>query len=63
MFARLVGGILLATLALTPASARDPARSKVTVVFYHALPNVPAYSTEASSCGIKQRHLSCGIKE
>jgi quercetin dioxygenase-like cupin family protein len=44
MFTRLVSGILLATLALTPASARDPARSKVTVVFDHALPNVPGKS-------------------
>jgi quercetin dioxygenase-like cupin family protein len=43
MFARLVGGIILATLALTPALADDPAR-KVTVVFDHALPNVPGKS-------------------
>jgi quercetin dioxygenase-like cupin family protein len=44
MFTRLVGAILLATLALTPASANDPAKSKVTVVFDHALPNVPGKS-------------------
>jgi quercetin dioxygenase-like cupin family protein len=44
MFARLVGGVLLATLALTPASADDPPRAKVTVVFDHALPNVPGKS-------------------
>ncbi len=44
MFTRLVGGMLLATLALTPASARDPARPKVTVVFDHALPNVSGKS-------------------
>jgi quercetin dioxygenase-like cupin family protein len=44
MFTRLFCGILLATLALTPASADDPARSKVTVVFDHALPNVPGKS-------------------
>jgi NAD(P)-dependent dehydrogenase (short-subunit alcohol dehydrogenase family) len=44
MFKRLVGGILLATLALTPAWADDPARSKVTVVFDHVLPNVPGKS-------------------
>lgn len=44
MFTRLVSGILLATLALTPASANDPARSKVTVVFDHALPNAPGKS-------------------
>lgn len=44
MFTRLVCGMLLATLALTSASADDPARSKVTVVFDHALPNVPGKS-------------------
>jgi quercetin dioxygenase-like cupin family protein len=44
MFTRFIGGILLATLALTPASADDPAKSKVTVVFDHALPNVPGKS-------------------
>ena len=39
MFTRLVCGIFLATLALTPAAlAHDPAKSKVTVVFDHALP-------------------------
>jgi quercetin dioxygenase-like cupin family protein len=43
MFTRLVGGILLATLALAPASADDSAR-KVSVVFDHALPNVPGKS-------------------
>jgi len=43
MFTRLVSGILLATLALTPALADDPAR-KVSVVFDHALPNVPGKS-------------------
>jgi quercetin dioxygenase-like cupin family protein len=44
MFTRLIGGILFATLALTPAAlADDPAR-KVTVVFDHALPNVPGKS-------------------
>ncbi|HET6159413.1 MAG TPA: cupin domain-containing protein [Dongiaceae bacterium] len=41
MFTRLVCGIFLATLALTSASA-NPA--KVTVVFDHALPNVPGKS-------------------
>jgi quercetin dioxygenase-like cupin family protein len=46
MFTRLVGGMLLATLALTPASARDPAKTKVTVVFDHALPNVPGKSVK-----------------
>jgi quercetin dioxygenase-like cupin family protein len=44
MFTRLACGILLATLALTPALAGDPAKSKVTVVFDHPLPNVPGKS-------------------
>lgn len=44
MLARLVSGILLATFALTPALADDPAISKVTLVFDHALPNVPGKS-------------------
>ena len=51
MFTRLVGGVLLATLAptltLAPASADDVAaahKSKVTIVFDHALPNVPGKS-------------------
>jgi len=44
MFARFVGGILLATLAVSPALAADPARAKVTVVFDHALPNVAGKS-------------------
>jgi quercetin dioxygenase-like cupin family protein len=45
MFKRLFCGILLATLALPPAPAlaHDPTR-KVTVVFDHALPNVPGKS-------------------
>ena len=43
MFTRLVSGIILATLAVAPALAEDPAR-KVTVVFDHALPNVPGKS-------------------
>ena len=44
MFTRLVSGILLATLALGPALADGPAKSKVTVVFDHVLPNVPGKS-------------------
>ncbi len=40
MLTRLASGILLAMLALTPAWADGPAR-KVTMVFDHALPNVP----------------------
>jgi quercetin dioxygenase-like cupin family protein len=43
MLTRLATGILLATLALTPAWADGPAR-KVTVVFDRALPNVPGKS-------------------
>jgi quercetin dioxygenase-like cupin family protein len=42
MFRQLASGILLATLALSPASAGD--LSKVTVVFDHPLPNVPGKS-------------------
>jgi quercetin dioxygenase-like cupin family protein len=44
MFTRLASGILLATLALCPALADGPAKSKVTVVFDHVLPNVPGKS-------------------
>lgn len=44
MLARLVSGILLATFTLTPALADDSAISKVTLVFDHALPNVPGKS-------------------
>ena len=44
MFTRLISGILLATISLGPAWADDPAKSKVTVVFDHALPNVPGKS-------------------
>jgi quercetin dioxygenase-like cupin family protein len=44
MFTRLAGGILLATLAFTSASAGEPAKAKVTVVFDHVLPNVPGKS-------------------
>lgn len=48
MLTRLFCGILLATLPLTGASGHGPAqdagKSKVTVVFDHALPNVPGKS-------------------
>jgi quercetin dioxygenase-like cupin family protein len=48
MFTRLFCGVFLATLALTsavaPALADDPAKSKVTMVFDHVLPNVPGKS-------------------
>jgi quercetin dioxygenase-like cupin family protein len=49
MFTRLLNGIFLATLALTPAIAQDSAtaKSKVTVVFDHVLPNVPGKSMRA----------------
>ena len=43
MFTRLIGGLFLTTLALTPALADESAR-KVTVVFDHVLPNVPGKS-------------------
>jgi quercetin dioxygenase-like cupin family protein len=45
MLTRLVSGIILATLALNPALADEPAR-KVTVVFDHMLPNVPGKSMQ-----------------
>ena len=44
MLTRLVCGMLLAPLILTPAFATDPSRAKITVVFDHALPNVPGKS-------------------
>jgi quercetin dioxygenase-like cupin family protein len=47
MLTRLLCGICLATLALTPALAQDTAatkNAKVTVVFDHALPNIPGKS-------------------
>ncbi|MET0481570.1 MAG: cupin domain-containing protein [Aestuariivirgaceae bacterium] len=46
MFTRLLCGIFIATLAPTPALAQDTAAAsaKVTVVFDHALPNVPGKS-------------------
>jgi len=44
MFTRLFCGIFLATLTLASALADDPAKSKVTVVFDHVLPNVPGKS-------------------
>ena len=44
MFTRLIGGIVLATLAVAPAWADDSAMSKVTVTFDHVLPNVPGKS-------------------
>lgn len=47
MFTRLACGIILATLALTPASAADRGASKITVVFDHVLPNVPGKSMKA----------------
>ncbi len=48
MSMRILGGVLLATLALTPAFvphlAQAAAKRKVTVVFDHVLPNVPGKS-------------------
>src|ERR671914_2382193 len=48
MFTRILGGVLLATLALTsafvPALADDSSKRKVTIVFDHVLPNVPGKS-------------------
>ena len=48
MLTRILGGVLLTTLALTPAFAPaladDSSKRKVTVVFDHALPNVPGKS-------------------
>ena len=44
MINRILGGVLLATLALTPALAQDPPHRKVTVVFDQVLPNVPGKS-------------------
>jgi quercetin dioxygenase-like cupin family protein len=44
MLTRILSGIMLATLALTPAFANDPSKAKITVVFDHALPNVPGKS-------------------
>jgi quercetin dioxygenase-like cupin family protein len=44
MLTRILSGIMLATLALTPAFADDPSKAKITVVFDHALPNVPGKS-------------------
>jgi quercetin dioxygenase-like cupin family protein len=41
---QILGGVMLATLALTPAFASDPSKAKVTVVFDHELPNVPGKS-------------------
>jgi quercetin dioxygenase-like cupin family protein len=44
MLTRILGGVLMTTLALTPALAQDPANRKITVVFDHVLPNVPGKS-------------------
>ena len=48
MFTCIFGRVLLATLALTPAFvpalAQDSPQRRVTVVFDHALPNVPGKS-------------------
>lgn len=50
MRTRIFGSVLLATLATTPtfvpAFAQEPPQRKVTVVFDHALPNVPGKSVK-----------------
>ena len=51
MVTRILGGMLLAALVLTPAFvpalAQDSPKRKVTVIFDHALPNVPGKSMKA----------------
>ena len=51
MVTRILGGMLLAALVLTspfvPALAQDSPKRKVTVIFDHALPNVPGKSMKA----------------
>ena len=44
MLTRILTGIVLATLVLTPAVAQDASKRKITVVFDQALPNVPGKS-------------------
>lgn len=44
MLTRILSGVMLATFAFTPAFADDPSKAKITVVFDHALPNVPGKS-------------------
>jgi len=44
MLTRILSGIMLATLMLTPAFADDSSKRKITVVFDQALPNVPGKS-------------------
>ena len=44
MFTRLLCGVVVAALAVTAASAEELSTSKVTLVFEHALPNVPGKS-------------------
>lgn len=44
MLKQIFGGIMLATLASAPAWADDPVKSKVTLAFDQALPNVPGKS-------------------
>ena len=44
MLTRILAGIVLATLVLTPAVAQDPSKRKITVVFDQPLLNVPGKS-------------------
>jgi quercetin dioxygenase-like cupin family protein len=44
MLTRILSGIILASLMLTPAHADDPSKRKISVVFDQPLPNVPGKS-------------------
>lgn len=44
MITRILSGIMLATIMLTPALADDPSKRKISVVFDQPLPNVPGKS-------------------
>jgi quercetin dioxygenase-like cupin family protein len=44
MFTRLLCGVVFAALSVTAASAEELSTEKVTLVFDHALPNVPGKS-------------------
>jgi quercetin dioxygenase-like cupin family protein len=44
MFTRFLSGIVIGALSVCAASAQDPTKDKVTLVFDHALPNAPGMS-------------------
>jgi len=44
MLTRILSGVMLATLALTPALADDSSKRKISIVFDQPLPNVPGKS-------------------